>query len=183
MDNAQKAIVVGVALFITIIIVAAVMLITGIGTNLLNKGTDKASNIAAQLDQTELEQYDNTVMSGALVTSAIRKYNTDTNILVYVKANGNYYRTTPSGYVSGNDIRTSITSIVKSDDGKTENTSGDGKYRIHQNGNGTINTGSSPSISDFIQMGTSRYISANSQWHAYLLKRDGDTIGVVFEPV
>ena len=44
MDNAQKAIMIGVGLFITIIVIAAVMLITGIGQDLLNSGTQ-------QLDQ------------------------------------------------------------------------------------------------------------------------------------
>src|SRR5574344_2840954 len=84
MDNAQKAIMIGVGLFITIIIIAAVLLITGIGTNLVNKRTTKAGNVAAQLDQTELEQYDNTTMSGAQVLSAVKKYWTDSNMIVYV---------------------------------------------------------------------------------------------------
>lgn len=46
MDNAQKAIMIGVGLFITIIIIAAVMLITGMGQNLLNKGQAQVSGIS-----------------------------------------------------------------------------------------------------------------------------------------
>ena len=38
MDNAQKAIMIGVGLFITIIIIAAVMLITGMGQDMLVEG-------------------------------------------------------------------------------------------------------------------------------------------------
>ena len=85
MENAQKAIMIGVGLFITIIIIAAVMLITGIGQNMLNKGTDKASGIAAQLDQTELEEFDGRVVSGAKVLSTIKKYWNDENVVIYVK--------------------------------------------------------------------------------------------------
>ena len=36
MDNAQKAIMIGVGLFITIIIISAVLLITNLGTGLIN---------------------------------------------------------------------------------------------------------------------------------------------------
>ncbi len=168
MDNAQKAIVVGVALFITIIIVAAVMLITGIGTNLLNKGTDKASNVAAQLDQTELEQYDNTTMSGALVVSAIKKYNTDSNIVVVVKTgtSGTNYKVTSSRKFSESTVN-------------INHQSGTTYYKADKNGTEPI---SSPSISDFTNMTGSNYISASSQWHAYLLKNASDsTIGIVFE--
>ena len=49
MDNAQKAIMIGVGLFITIIIIAAVMLITGMGQNLLNKGQSQVNGISASL--------------------------------------------------------------------------------------------------------------------------------------
>lgn len=84
MDNAQKAIMIGVGLFITIIIIAAVMLITGMGQNLLNKGTDKVAGISAQLDQTELEEYDNKMVNGTRVLSAVKKYWTDENIVIYV---------------------------------------------------------------------------------------------------
>ena len=64
MDNAQKAIMIGVGLFITIIIIAAVMLITGMGQNLLNKGSNKVAAISGQLDMTELEAFDGTVVNG-----------------------------------------------------------------------------------------------------------------------
>ena len=74
MDNAQKAIMIGVGLFITIIIIAAVMLITGMGQNLLNKGSNKVAAISGQLDMTELEAFDGTVVNGSQVLSTIKKY-------------------------------------------------------------------------------------------------------------
>ena len=70
MDNAQKAIMIGVGLFITIIIIAAVMLITGMGQNLLNKGQSQVNGISASLQNDLFEQYNGKKMSGAQVRTA-----------------------------------------------------------------------------------------------------------------
>lgn len=70
MDNAQKAIMIGVGLFITIIVIAAVMLITGIGQDLLNSGTQQLSGISESLRTQIIDQYDGKVMTGAQVRSA-----------------------------------------------------------------------------------------------------------------
>lgn len=48
---------IGVGLFITIIIIAAVMLITGMGQNLLNKGQSQVNGISASLQNDLFEQY------------------------------------------------------------------------------------------------------------------------------
>lgn len=55
MDNAQKAIMIGVGLFITIIVIAAVMLITGIGQDMLNSGTSQMQNIANNIDKGQMD--------------------------------------------------------------------------------------------------------------------------------
>ena len=70
MDNAQKAIMIGVGLFITIIVIAAVMLITGVGQDLLNSGTQQLSGISESLRTQIIDQYDGKVMTGAQVRSA-----------------------------------------------------------------------------------------------------------------
>ena len=70
MDNAQKAIMIGVGLFITIIIIAAVMLITGMGQNLLNKGQNQVSGISESLMNDLVTQYDGKTMSGSQVRTA-----------------------------------------------------------------------------------------------------------------
>ena len=107
MDNAQKAIMIGVGLFITIIIIAAVMLITGIGQDLLNQGTEKAGNVSSSLTQQETAAYDNTKMTGSRVISAVKKYYNDTNIAVQVKTNGNnVYTYTPYKVSSGKLVPT-----------------------------------------------------------------------------
>lgn len=70
MDNAQKAIMIGVGLFITIIVIAAVMLITGIGQDLLNSGTQQLGGISESLRTQIIDQYDGKIMTGAQVKSA-----------------------------------------------------------------------------------------------------------------
>lgn len=89
MDNAQKAIMIGVGLFITIIVIAAVMLITGIGQDLLNLGTQKASSISDNLQASLTSQYDGTTLTGSQVVSAI-KSNYKTEGLV-IMVNGKNY--------------------------------------------------------------------------------------------
>lgn len=71
MDNAQKAIMIGVGLFITIIIIAAVMLITGMGQNLLNQGQAQVNGISESLMNDLTSQYDGKTFSGSQVKSAV----------------------------------------------------------------------------------------------------------------
>ena len=70
MDNAQKAIMIGVGLFITIIVIAAVMLITGIGQDLLNSGTQQLGGISESLRTQIIDQYDGKKITGAQVKTA-----------------------------------------------------------------------------------------------------------------
>jgi len=84
MDNAQKAIMIGVGLFITIIVIAAVMAITGIGTNLLNQGQEQLGGLSAQLEQQLTAEYDDVQKSGAQVLASVQKYYTDTTMVVHV---------------------------------------------------------------------------------------------------
>lgn len=92
MDNAQKAIMIGVGLFITIIIIAAVMLITGMGQELMNSGTKKLSQVSSTLQDQMTREYDNVQVTGAQVLSAIQKYYSDPELVVAVnnvKGGGN----------------------------------------------------------------------------------------------
>ena len=49
MDNAQKAIMIGVGLFITIIIISSVLLISNMGTNLITSAQSQLSGITKGL--------------------------------------------------------------------------------------------------------------------------------------
>ena len=165
---------VGVGLFITIIIIAAVMLITGIGTNLVNKGTNKAGNVAAQLDQTELEQYDNTTMSGAQVLSAIKKYWNDSTIVVGFRNNPSDKNavtayTTPIAFLAGSTI----------DDRMA--TSGN-YYAFVDSGSkvGDNPDHSSDSIGNYSKAGDIKYISPSAQYKAYIIKINNILYGISF---
>ena len=87
MENAQKAIMIGVGLFITIIIIAAVMLITGMGQNLLNKGQTQVTGISESLENDLIQQYDGKTFSGSQVrTAAVQLINRgDQSILVKIQ--------------------------------------------------------------------------------------------------
>ena len=105
MDNAQKAIMIGVGLFITIIIIAAVMLITGMGQNLLNKGQNQVSGISESLMNDLVVQYDKKTMSGSQVrTAAVQLINrNDSTISVYIGGDGESNKVT-----STSDVNTKI---------------------------------------------------------------------------
>ena len=99
MDNAQKVIMIGVGLFITIIIIAAVMLITGMGQNLLNKGQAQVSGISESLMNDLVAQYDGKTMSGAQVrTAAVQLVNRDDATITVVIAESG---TTTGGTTTG----------------------------------------------------------------------------------
>ncbi len=70
MDNAQKAIMIGVGLFITIIVIAAVMLITGMGQDLLNSGTSQLTGMSESLRTQLFDQYDGKTLTGYQVKTA-----------------------------------------------------------------------------------------------------------------
>ena len=75
MDNAQKAIMIGVGLFITIIVIAAVMLITGVGQDLLNNGTQQMNDITSNIDQGQIDSlkgWNNKIVSGYQAKNILR---------------------------------------------------------------------------------------------------------------
>lgn len=88
MDNAQKAIMIGVGLFITIIIIAAVMLITGAGQDLMNQGMGELSNISDSLSRQLYADYADGEFSGSQVISAIKKY-AGSDVKVYLNGTVN----------------------------------------------------------------------------------------------
>ena len=162
MENAQKAIMIGVGLFITIIIIAAVMLITGMGQNLLNKGTDKVAGISASLDMTELEAYDNTKVTGAQVASAVKKYWTDANIVIYVKTGTNAECTTSTSLESAPTVASGATFAT--------GTAIDDNYSTH----------SSQSVSKYTSSTGDSAIATAARYNAYLIKVADNTVGVYF---
>ena len=74
MDNAQKAIMIGVGLFITIIIISSVLLISNMGTNLITSAQSQLSGITKGLQNQITAAYDGKTLSGAEVIAAFQQY-------------------------------------------------------------------------------------------------------------
>lgn len=85
MDNAQKAIMIGVGLFVTILIVSAVMLIVNISINFINNGTKQFSNLSDALQQQLTQEYDDVTVTGAKVISTVQLYCTDQDMILEVQ--------------------------------------------------------------------------------------------------
>lgn len=86
MDNAQKAIMIGVGLFVTILIIAAVMLIVNPAISLINNATDKVTNLSEALQNQLTQEYDEVTVTGSKVISTIQLYCTDQDMILEVKA-------------------------------------------------------------------------------------------------
>ena len=90
MDNAQKAIMIGVGLFITIIVIAAVMLITGIGQDLLNSGTNQLTGISESLRTQMAEEYDGKTFTTTQLKASCYDLVNRNDVSVQVKLVHNY---------------------------------------------------------------------------------------------
>lgn len=124
MENAQKAIMIGVGLFITIIIIAAVMLITGMGQNLLNQGTSQVSGISESLFNELTQQYNGKTLSGAQVrTAAVQLLNRDDGAII-VKIEGKEKKST-------SDVNAAITSTTQKYEGKVTPNENSGTVEIN----------------------------------------------------
>lgn len=84
MDNAQKAIMIGVGLFITIIIISAVLLITNLGTGLINNAQSQLSNISVAVQSQITSSYDGKTMTGNDVISAVQLYQNSNDVSVRI---------------------------------------------------------------------------------------------------
>lgn len=88
MDNAQKAIMIGVGLFITIIIISAVLLITNLGTGLINNAQGQMSNISTAVQNQITGSYDGKIMTGSDVISAVQLYQNSNDISIRIAVSG-----------------------------------------------------------------------------------------------
>lgn len=170
MESAQKAIMIGVGLFITIIIIAAVMTITGIGQDLLNQGQSQLSGISGQLQSQLQTQYDQVTMSGSLVKAAISKYYNDPQVVVALYNVKDTF-TTPA-YVGAANIGTSTLTAVGSTSANLAGFTANAATL-------TINeiTSKIP-IAEFSTKANANYIEPTGQYKSVLIRRS-DTAAVV----
>ncbi len=164
MDNAQKAIMIGVGLFITIIIIAAVMLITGMGQDMINNSSTQVANISSSLQAQLTSSYDDTQVTGAQVITAIKRYYTDeTMVLVVAKKNGSNYTYTNYGKITYNDA--------------TINVSGSNVAVTATKSSGYTPTAVGK-LSDTSSTGT--YVSSTAKYQAKLIKISDTVVGLCF---
>lgn len=94
MDNAQKAIMIGVGLFITIIVISAVLLITNMGTDLITTAKSQMSGISQSLQGQVTAAFDGKTVTGADVITACQQYENSAQLsVVVVSSNNNKYGT------------------------------------------------------------------------------------------
>ncbi len=159
MDNAQKAIMIGVGLFITIIIIAAVMLITGMGQDLINNSTNQVSNISSSLQAQLTSQYDETTLTGSQVIAAIKANNTTEGMVIAVNngsATTQYGMSIVDGSVTYNTSGSTTVSKIKENSAKTAV--------------GKLTDANS----------SSTYVAATSKYSAHLIKISDSVVGLYF---
>lgn len=167
MDNAQKAIMIGVGLFITIIIIAAVMLITGMGQELMDSGTKKLSTVSSTLQDQMTRQYDNVQVTGAQVLSAVQKYYSDPELVIAVnneKTGNNIVWATPNMADSLTNFTINQNNRVTATKGIKENTA--------QPAYGSFTNAAGAAKDRIVTTG---------QYQAYLIDLNGSVLGVYFK--
>lgn len=154
MDNAQKAIMIGVGLFITIIIIAAVMVIVNMGQGLVNQGTQEVSKLSSEMQRSMTQEYDNKMKTGAEVLAAVKKYYNDPDRVIIV------YNTSSPVQVGG-----------------LKATKDSGKNTV-----GTITQNKSvPAISTFSDIKNStNYIVPTARYQSNVLIQNDAAVGIVF---
>ena len=156
MDNAQKAIMIGVGLFITIIIISVVLLITNLGTGMVEDAGASVGNISSAL-QTQLKtQYDRKTIKGIDVATLINQHKDEDNFIIVLK--------------DGTDYEF----IAKKNDAMT---------KMNELKSGTDVTGyevdASGTLSVSYEANLVRSVNSNSSYNTYLLYKGADVVGVV----
>lgn len=166
MDNAQKAIMIGVGLFITIIIISVVLLITNMGTRMVNTAGEEVKGMNIALQSQLMNAYDNKSLTGSDVNYAIDRYGSNDAIILIVT----------TGTI-GNDLAAASTFSTTS--GYTQNANFTDNAVITSAAEGNTDIAASATKLTKINVTTS------ASYQSYLLKSgtDGSVIGVVFAEI
>jgi len=84
MDNAQKAIMIGVGIFLTILVISVVLIITNLGIGTTKNAGERINVISSALQKQLITQYDKTIVTAQDVTDALDLYNEQLNNNVLV---------------------------------------------------------------------------------------------------
>lgn len=156
MDNAQKAIMIGVGLFITIIIIAAVMVVVGVSNDLLDNKNQEMVNASNAINYNSYAQYDEATLDGAKVIAMVKSLKNRENFVVEVN-NGN-------GSV---DYGTSIVS----EDISSNPTSAVTVTKIEENSNKV-------SASKMSNSSDEAYVNVNDKFSTHLILMSDQIVGV-----
>ena len=109
MDNANKAIMVGVGLFITIIVISAVLLIVNLGRNTVNEGAGQLQGLSDSMKTLVMSNYAGKKLTGTEVISAIKQFENE-NMMVVIQYKPSATSTSYSSASTGNYFPTSSSS-------------------------------------------------------------------------
>jgi len=173
MDNAQKAIMIGVGLFITIIIISAVLLIVNLGTGLVDESTAKLDSISSSLQGRLTEEFDGKIMTGSRVLSAIKEHYNSTSLCIGVYAS------------DGKAIATAGAKHIQT---VTGGTIGDDRVKGSMTEWGATISGSSVAtktpLSDFTSTTSNKAINQSKQYRCSLIESgNGTVIGIAFQVI
>ena len=174
MDNAQKAIMIGVGLFITIIIISAVLLITNIGTDMINNARNQMSNISKSLQNQVTSAFDGKTVTGADVIAACQQYENSDQLSVKV------YTTSTNSFNTGkyevvlSEALDSIKGSAKAG-GVYVTYSGDTAYK-------ELTGNAKSTLADIQDTSAGTGVTGTQTYYSYVMKdKDSDTVmGVLF---
>lgn len=182
MDNAQKAIIIGVSVFITIAIITAVIVITSIGTDTMNSGNQRLEGVSASVASQLLASYDVKEITGANVISSIKKFYDKENFLLCVDdfgmatLNQKYYSTLKK--IGSTKLEPSMSNVI---DGHDLFVASELKsYACVVLASNAVLSNNTPNISNL-----SSNIKSTDKYMAYIIYREGtDTmLGIYFKKI
>lgn len=171
MDNAQKAIMIGVGLFIAIIIISAVLLITNIGTDLINNARNQMSNISTALQNQVTAAFDGKTVTGSEVIAACQQYENSDKISVRIVVTGGTDGTVFETGKYAVKLEDELPTAAKAGGVKVTYT-GDSAYK-------ELDSSTKDSLSKIQDVGG---VSGTQTYYSYTMKdKDNDTVmGVLF---
>lgn len=174
MDNAMKAIMIGVGLFITIAVVSAVLIIMGMGNNITNDSIEELTGLQGQLANELYSKFDDKQVAGSQVLSAVKQYYNKNNIGIILYNN----KKGATAVHSGAKILTE-TSIKNKYDPKM--TSSDFEFSGSLTSTKFDDSNPRPPLSMFSKTEqTDYYIAPNAQYQAFCIRQNGTLLGLVF---
>ncbi len=179
MDNAQKAIMIGVGLFITIIIISAVLLIVNLGTGLVDDATSELGTMSTGLQNQILQNYDNKTLSGVQVRSAIQQYLRSSDMTVVLMKKD---ASAAAATVGAKSLGSATMSLETGEE--FFEIEGTNFKSLEKGDTGYVKKTSMQEFNDVSNVSTGVYVDTSNTFKSYVLKIKGTStiVGVVFVP-